>query len=88
MSIQDKMARTEKCLKEEAEQKEREHSQQFQNLQQASARMLSRLEDHERQSQRNVSNLNSAIASLQKNQSQLMSKISELQSQLNQRPDN
>ena len=82
------MATTEKHLKEEAKRKEREHSQQLENLQQANTRMQSRLEDHERQSHRNVSNLNSTISSLQNNQSQLMNRISELQSQLNQRPGN
>ena len=82
------MASTEKRLREEAERKEREHSQQLENLQQANTRMQFRLEDHERQSQRNVSKLNSTISSLQSRQSQLTSQISNLQSQLNRRPGN
>ena len=82
------MASTEKRLREEAERKERENSQQLENLQQANTRMESRLEDHERQSQRNVSNLKSTIGSLLNNQGQLLSKIFNLQSQLNQTPSN
>ena len=80
------MASTEKRFKDEAEQKQREHSQQISNLEQAKMKIQSLLEEHERTAQKSASDLRNTIASLQQSQNQLQTKLSAIQNSLSQQP--
>ena len=73
-------------LKDEAEQKEKEHLQQLSNLEQAKIEMECLFEEQERTAQRNAYDLQKTITSLQQTETQLQNKISVLENSLSQQP--